>query len=676
MEKDCMLELALEYSRRGWRVFPVGRDKRPFNETHGFKDASCDEAKIREMWRKHPNANVAIATEFDFFVFDEDVKDGKTGDETRRELENKFGKFPHTVQCITPSGGLHWFFLTPKGVRIPCSQNKIGKDVDIRGSGGYVVAAGSVIETGKYEWEASCHPDDVPIAQAPQWLIDLIVSAAAPVKEKFTLPEGDIPKGQQDDMLFRFACSLKAQSFPPEMVRGALKEALKKCPQDTKNPFTDRDIERWLKRAFGYADDPPTDRPKINELKLAVKLKEKHGLIYSEAGKFYRYRNGYYQELSENVLVSLISGDYGCLKNTVINLIIRYLKSKSEISTDLLNKDHFLNLENGLFDTDTFELKPHTPAVYSTIRLNVMYDPAAGCPLWEESVRTIVEKMDNINILQEFFGLCMTKETYDRALFIIGEGSNGKSTLLDVLKGILGNENTCEVQLEQLEKSHYVAQLHNKILNIATEIGAQGTVCDEMFKKIVTHDHVMGDHKFGHPFSFRPVCKLIFATNNMPRTDDKSKAFYRRLLIVPLTKEFTDVDNKHKYYRTLLNERNGIFNWMVAGLRRLKERGRFMVGKDMIETIEGYKAENNPVMSFVEELCVVESIASVIKKDIYDAYKIYCEDSGFRPVNIRKFGKELKRCLNSNIFEGHDSTGSSRVWNGIRLKESHESRMF
>ena len=537
-----------------------------------------------------------------------------------------------------------------------------------------MVAPGSVIDGKTYEWEASGHPDDVPMAEAPRWLVDLVTEPSS--KEKFALPDGEIPKGMQDDTMFRLACSLKSQGFTPDMVRGALKEALKKCPQDPKDPFKGEDIERWLKSAFGYADTKPKGRKKIDELELAAQLKEEHILIYSEAGKFYRYHNGFYQELSENALVGLISGDYGCLKNNVINLTIRYLKAKSEISTELLNRDHFLNLENGLFDMETYVLKPHSPAVYSTIRLNVTYDPTATCPQWEEAIKTIIDNEESIGVVQEFFGLCMTKETYDRALFFIGEGSNGKSTLLDVLKGILGNENTCEVQLEQLEKSHYVAQLHNKLLNIATEIGASGTVCDEMFKKIVAHDHVMGDHKFGHPFSFRPVCKLIFATNNMPRTDDKSKAFYRRLLIIPLTKEFTDLNNKHKYYRTLLNERNGIFNWMVAGLKRLKERGRFAVGKGMIETIENYRIENNPVLSFIQDQCVVESLASVAKKDIFNAYKKYCEECGFRPINIRKFGKELKRYLNGNVFEGRDAEGANRQWQGIRLMQEQEYRPF
>lgn len=665
-----MLSVALDYARRGWQVFPVGQNKKPFPNTHGHKEASSDEKIITGLWHRFPNANIGIATgrKSGFFVLDVDVKDFKVGAESLAELEKKFGTLPETVESITWSGGRQIFFRYPDGIEIANSQSKVGQDLDIRGEGGYIVAPGSRVNGKTYEWELLHHPDNIPFAEAPRWLIDKAVEDS---KEKYKLPEGEIPQGRQDNEMFRFACSLKAQGFSVEMVRSALSEALGKCPQDQKNPFTDKDIERWIKSAFGYKDDRK-GRKKLDELELAVRLKGQYTIIYSEEGKFFRYVSGYYQYLSENALVGLISKEFGCLKNNVINLIIRYLKAETEVLTRLLNNDRFLNLENGLFDTESYQLVPHTPAVYSTIRINVTYDLHASCPRWEEAVKTIIQDDQSIGIVQEFFGLCMTRETYDKALFLIGEGNNGKSTLLDVLKGVLGEENTCEVQLEQLEKSHYVAQLHNKLLNIATEIGAKGTVCDEMFKKIVAHDYVMGDHKFAHPFSFRPVCKLIFATNNMPRTDDKSRAFYRRLLIIPFTKEFTDLDDKHKYYRVLLDERNGIFNWMVEGLKRLKERGRFAVGKKTIEAIESYKIENNPVLSFLDEHCVMESDASVIKKEIYDAYKSYCEESGFRPVNIKKFGKELKRHLNSSVVDGYDPAGGGRHWQGMRLRGKHE----
>ncbi len=667
-----MLDIALSYAKRGWHVFPVTQSKVPFPGTHGHKEASCNEQDVRALWNKFPNANVAIATgkRSGFFVLDVDVKECKVGDQSLSDLEHKYGGLPETVESITWSGGRQLFFQYPEDADVFNSQSKIGQDLDIRGEGGYVVAPGSIVNGKTYEWEVSHHPDDLKIMPAPQWLVDKCVEVNK--KEKYRLPEGEIPQGSQDDEMFRFTCSLKAQGFTPEMVRSALQEALKKCPQNPRKPFSEKDIERWIKSAFRYKEESQKRRrnKRIDELELATVLQKKYTIIYSEEGKFFRYIDGYYQYLSENALVGLISQDFGCLKNNVINLIIRYIKAIAEVKADCLNDGNCLNLENGLFDLNAFQIKPHSSDVYSTIRLNVKYDPQAMCPLWKDAIQTIIGEEEYINTVQEFFGLCMTRETYDKALFLIGEGNNGKSTLLDVLKGILGNENTCEVQLEQLEKSHYVAQLHNKILNIATEIGAKGTVCDEMFKKIVAHDYVMGDHKFAHPFSFRPICKLIFATNNMPRTDDKSRAFYRRLLIIPLTKEFTELDDKHKYYRTLLNERNGIFNWMVEGLKRLKERGRFAVGRNMIEAIEGYKVENNPVLSFIEEHCVIASDASVVKREMYDAYKNYCDECGFKPVNIKKFGKELKRHLSGNIFEIRDSSG--RNWQGVRLRSEHE----
>ncbi len=665
-----MLDAALSYAKRGWHVFPVTHTKVPFSKTHGHKDATCNAEEVRALWRRFPQANVAIATgkRSGIFVLDVDVKDYKVGEESLEELERQFGELPDSVEAITASGGRHIYFRYPSEGEIYNSQSKVGKDLDIRGEGGYVVAPNSVIDGKAYSWELLHHPDEHKVVDAPQWLIDKARGNAS--AEVFHLPEGDIPQGVQDDTLFRFACSLKSQGFIEKMVKSALKQALKKCVQNPDKPFSDKDIHRWVKRAFGYKDKTAKKgkQEKESELDLALYLKKKHTLIFSEEGQFYRYLEGYYQKVSENSLVNVMTKEFGCLKNNIINLILRYIKAKSEVAVDVLNNDPYLNLKNGLFDIKTCVFTPHRSDVLSTIRLNVAYDPQADCPLWKESVKRIVQNQDNIELIQEFFGLCMTQETYDKALFITGEGSNGKSTLLDVLKGILGNDNTCEVQLEQLEKSHYVAQLHNKLLNISTEIGAKGTVCDDIFKKVVAHDYIMGDHKFGHPFSFRPACKLIFAANSMPRTNDKSKAFYRRMLIVSLSNEFTDKDGKHKYYRTLLEERNGIFNWMIEGLKRLKNRGYFAIGEHMTQSIEDYRVENNPILGFVEERCVLETHAITTKTLLFDAYKTFCIDCGFRFVNIRKFGKELKKGLPHQVNEGHDSTKENREWFGIRLR--------
>ncbi len=411
-----------------------------------------------------------------------------------------------------------------------------------------------------------------------------------------------------------------------------------------------------------------TPKSKRNHLHSARILIDEHKLIQTRReGRYFYYQDGYYQELYEGDIVSLMYSAYGDLPLTSIASIFKAIKSITSKPIWLFNQPRYLNLSNGLFDLDTYTLQEHTPDVYSTIRLDVTYDGNSKCPKWEKAIQDIIEDEENIRALQEFFGLCLTTETYDRALILTGEGSNGKSTLLDVLSGVLGAESCSQIPMSLLEDRNFVAQLQGKLLNVASEIGSKNTVCDEILKQIITHDEITGAHKYGHPFKFRPTCKLIFATNNLPRTDDKSKALYRRLMIMNLTKEFTENDAKHKYHRELLEERNGIFNWMVCGLKRLRERGKFALGKKMVSAVQEYKRENNPIISFFEEECVVEQGESISNKKLYTAYQDYCKDSGFHACSINKFGREVKRCLNDTVLSGRLSHGTMRIWRGIRL---------
>lgn len=412
---------------------------------------------------------------------------------------------------------------------------------------------------------------------------------------------------------------------------------------------------------------------KRNNLYCAKILLSKHVIIHSEE-QFYQYIDGVYVKKTPRDIKKLILDAHGDLTPTNLGDILDKMRTYSNVNVDRLNNTKFLNLRNGLFNIDTFNIIPHTPENYSTIRIDVEPNSQSECPKWIEAVTEIVEDEENISALQEFFGLCLTTETHDKALILTGEGSNGKSTLLDVLGGILGAENISQVPLVRLEDTNFVAQLHGKLLNIASEIGSKNTVCDETFKKIISHDEIMGAHKYSHPFSFRPTCKLIFATNNMPRTDDKTKALYRRLLVIRLEKEFTEDISKHKYHRVLLEERSGIFKWMVEGLRRLRERGRFAMGKRMISAIEEYKRENNPVMFFIEEECVIGADETVQKRNFFAAYKDFCKESGYHPIGIGRFGKEVKRVLGEKVLEDRNSAGNARIWRGVRLLVDGETR--
>jgi len=108
--------------------------------------------------------------------------------------------------------------------------------------------------------------------------------------------------------------------------------------------------------------------------------------------------------LSENALVGLISGDYGCLKKQCDQFDHPVSQSQVRDFDRASEPGPFSEtLRTVLFDMETYVLKPHSPAVYSTIRLNVTYDPTATCPQWEEAIKTIIDNEESIGVVQEFF---------------------------------------------------------------------------------------------------------------------------------------------------------------------------------------------------------------------------------------------------------------------------------
>ena len=164
-----LLEDALRYAQRGWKIFPLApRSKLPLIGKRfggrGVLDATCDEAQIRRWWVCQPFANIGIATGAGLIVLDIDLRHG--GDETLAALEKTHGTLPKTPLAFTGGGGWHYFFRVEHAIKN--SAGKLGTGIDIRGDGGYVVAAGSTHENGRpYAWSLGDHPDETPLAPAP-----------------------------------------------------------------------------------------------------------------------------------------------------------------------------------------------------------------------------------------------------------------------------------------------------------------------------------------------------------------------------------------------------------------------------------------------------------------------------------------------------------------------------
>jgi putative DNA primase/helicase len=412
---------------------------------------------------------------------------------------------------------------------------------------------------------------------------------------------------------------------------------------------------------------------KINSHDVVGNLSNDRRLIYC-AGTFYEYSDGYYRERDDQIVKQWVADLVGKdLTKQKAEEIIYFLQARVFIEPKDLNNTNLLNLKNGFFDLDTWTSIPHSPIIFSTIQLDVTFDPEAKCDLWLKTLHEIFPDEvgdQKISVLQEFFGLCLTKETkYEKALLCIGEGSNGKSVVLWILQHLLKKENVSAIPLEKFDNSHYLVNLFGKLANISIETNAKSEVYDSTFKAVVTGDLIQADQKFKPAIHFNPFCKLVFATNNLPRVDDKSDAFFRRLLIIRFNRQFTETEQNKDLKYQLLSELDGILIWSLEGLKRLRDRGYFQNPDDMKKEIEDYRRENNSVLVFVEEVCELDPNKEISKSKLYSIFQEWSKLNGFHPMGKLKFGKELRRQLDNKVSDSRVTNGD-RIWIGIHLNEN------
>jgi putative DNA primase/helicase len=275
----------------------------------------------------------------------------------------------------------------------------------------------------------------------------------------------------------------------------------------------------------------------------------------------------------------------------------------------------------------------------------VSYNPDSNdrCVRWEQFLNETIETPGPIAQLQEFFGYCLVRHAkYQKCLFLLGPGEDGKSKTLDILQDMIGQINCAAVSFSDLEKEFHRSSLYHKMLNISTEIGAQA-IESPYFKAITSGDPISAAFKNVDNFTFSPYVKLAFAGNSLPRVRDNSHGYFRRFMPIQYKHQFLEDDPRRDpdLMDKLRSELSEIFIWSLCGLKRLTDQKRFTNCDETKALMMKYRRSNNPILCYIEDECEIGPDNSVKTDDLYSDYKVYAGRNGYSIMNKENFFREL-----------------------------------
>jgi putative DNA primase/helicase len=372
---------------------------------------------------------------------------------------------------------------------------------------------------------------------------------------------------------------------------------------------------------------------------------------------YYEFNGKFWQELDADVLASYALKSIRPLPRVSdCNEFVDMMRITSKVPDSYFEKttNGFMNFNNGVLDLKTWSLVPHDSKYGFTSIINFDYDPEAKSPLWEKVVAKVLpNKEESQKVMQEFFGYCLSgsKVVYHKALLMNGEGSNGKSTVMDTLKYLI-DQNYSSLPWSSVVQSDKNFLMTYKLVNISEEVGKKDFInCTNVMKQLIAGGEYQTRKLYCNPITVKNKTKFILACNKLPSTDDTSYGFIRRMLIINFDAKIdrtTDPDFDPRIQEKLNEEAPGILNWCIAGYKRLVEQDSFTESDAISRALDEYQEENNPLIGFVAECVSTGSGLQEGFQHLYSGYSLYCRDTGVKALKKTTFIREFERHCGKN----------------------------
>ena len=397
--------------------------------------------------------------------------------------------------------------------------------------------------------------------------------------------------------------------------------------------------------------------------KFAKYLKQAENIVKIN-GKLYIYRNGIYECGDDKIAAAMIEHIPNLSKSKrqeVLDYLSLIVTKESGIADANL-----IAFKNGVLNIADDTFTDFSPEYVITNRIPHNYNPDAKSPLLDGVMRKLACGDENVyKLLFQSIGYCFYRRNELRkSFFLLGEKRNGKSTFLDMVGTLLGEDNTSNLDLCEIGDRFRTAELTGRLANIGDDINDEWVSNTAIFKKVVSGDIVTVERKGKDPFKLRSFAKFFFSANSLPRLGrgKDSSAVLDRLVVIPFDAKFTkddpDYDPFIKYKLRSEEVMEALIAQAVPALREVLIEQEFATCERVKQNIEEFEKSNNPILEFFEELDEADYLNEPVKV-VYQKYTTFCFANNLQAMSAIEFKKQMKKQF--NVVEKNVEIGGKKV---------------
>lgn len=364
------------------------------------------------------------------------------------------------------------------------------------------------------------------------------------------------------------------------------------------------------------------------------------------------YQDNFWQSKEDSYIRNMVSQCNS--RHWKVGHIDQFLKSARitcvEHCLNFQDTKNKINIANGVLDFKENKLYPSSNKFLFKYKIPIKYDSEAKCTRWDKFLdETFEGDKQLIDLVQDLFGYTIMGDNpfLHRVFILYGDGRNGKSTMLDVLKDLIGYENFSAVSMADIHKPFSAVMLDGKLANIVGETSIDN-ISNEAVKAIAAGEPIIAANKGKDEYKFNPTARLIFACNNLPKFGDNSVGILDRLVFIPFDRYLKTSERDTLIGQKLKAEYSGILNWAIVGLKRVLDTRKIHSALKSDEVKEDYRRSSNKIYDwFLHKITYTHLDSDFIPTDtLFDNYTDWCHKQKHHYTHSKiGFSKEVCRIL-------------------------------